>query len=149
MFRYLLKTFLTVLVATAVAVAALVCVWTTNVCRLSAISGERVFYLDSATSQGLRKTGLAVADFSRLKGESVRFSRGNKEQSAESLADEIAAIYGAKILRVERCDEVVCFYAYTPRWAGGIFLDGQKVNLHVAVSNECCSVGTPIIFDGF
>ncbi len=152
MFKYLIKTFFTVFLATAVAVIALFCVWSVNVCRLSSISGERVFYLHSASSQGLRKTGLALADFTKVRGESVCFALETTLKTDEEslkLAQEIAAEFGAEILKTEACGEVISYYAHTPRWANGVFVDGQKINLHVAVSGERCVVGTPIIFDGF
>lgn len=149
MFGYLCKTFFTVFLATVVGVAALFCVWSLNVCRLFAIEGERVFYLQSASSQGLRKTELAFPDFTKVRGESVRFSIAEKGKSAESLAEEITAKYGAEILRVEESCGVISYYAYAPQWLDGIWLDGEKINLHIAVSTSFCTVGTPIIFDGF
>ena len=152
MFKYLFKTFFTVFLATAVAVFALFCVWSVNVCRLSSIAGERVFYLHSASSQGLRKTGLALSDFTRVRGESVCFALEEEcETDGEALvvAQGIAKEFGAEILKMEVCSGVRSYYAYTPRWANGVLVDGQKINLHVAVSGERCVVGTPIIFDGF
>lgn len=149
MFRYLCKTFLTVFLAAAVGTAALFCVWSLNVCRLSAIAGERVFYLQSPSSQGLRKTEIAFPDFFKVRGESVRFSRAESEKNARGLAEEIAKKYGAEILRTEESCGVISYYAYAPQWSDGIWLEGQKINLHVAVSAEFCTVGTPIIFDGF
>lgn len=149
MFRYLCKTFLTVFLAAVVGVAALFCVWSLNVCRLSAIAGERVFYLHAASSQGLRKTELAFPDFTKVRGESVRFSTAGSEKNARDLAEEIAQKYGAEILRTEQSCGVISYYAYAPQWSDGIWIDGQKINLHVAVSAGFCTVGTPIIFDGF
>lgn len=152
MFKYLFKTFFTVFLATVVAVISLFCVWSVNVCRLSSLSGERVFYLHSASSQGLRKTGLALADFVNVRGESVCFSLENQAQTEADgleIARALAAEFGAEILKTESCGNLFSYYAYTPRWADGVFVDGQKINLHVAVSGERCVVGTPIIFDGF
>ena len=152
MFKYLFKTFFTVFLATVVAVLSLFFVWSINVCRLSSLSGERVFYLHSATSQGLRKTGLVLADFVNVRGESVCFGlekQAQTEGEGLEIAREIAEKFGAEILKVESCDTLFSYYAYTPRWADGVFVDGQKINLHVAVSGGRCVVGTPIIFDGF
>ena len=152
MVKYLIKTFFTVFLATAVAVISLFCVWSVNVCRLSSISGERVFYLHSASSQGLRKTGLALADFTKVRGESVCFAleaRVETQAAALQIAREIAAEFGAEILETETCGDVYSYYAHTPRWTDGILVGGQAINLHVAVSGERCVVGTPIIFDGF
>lgn len=152
MFKYLFKTFFTTFFATVIAVISLFCVWSVNVCRLSSLSGERVFYLHSASSQGLRKSGLALADFANVRGESVCFTLEKPAQTEGEgleIAREIAAEFGAEILKTESCGNLFSYYAYTPRWADGISVDGQTINLHVAVSGARCVVGTPIIFDGF
>lgn len=152
MVKYLIKTFFTVFLATTLAVISLFCVWSANVCRLSALSGERVFYLHSASSQGLRKTGIALADFTKVRGESVCFALedcAKTQADALQIAQEIAAEFGAEILKTETCSGVYSYYAHTPRWADGILVGGQIINLHVAVSGGRCVVGTPIIFDGF
>ena len=67
----------------ALAVAATVClgIYVMNACKLREIKGERVFYLDSDSSQALRKTELSLKDYARITGESVRFARG--EENAE------------------------------------------------------------------
>ncbi len=122
-------------------------VYVTSSCRLRALKGERVFYLDSDSSQGLRKTELSLRDYARITGESVRFARGDGE--AEEIARDIAARYSAEILFSESVAGVISFYCYTSVWDNGIQINGQTVNLHVAVSETQCAVGTPIIFDGF
>lgn len=134
---------------TAVAIAAAVGlgVYVMNACKLRALKGERVFYLDSDSSQGLRKTELALKDFSRITGECVRFER--EEGVAEEIAREIAEKYGAEILFTEEAAGVISFYGYTDAWDCGVVVNGQTVNLHVAVADTQCAVGTPIIFDGF
>ena len=142
-----LRGFLALLTAAAIAVAVGLGIYVMNACKLRAIKGERVFYLDSNTSQGLRKTELGLRDYARITGESVSFARG--EVGAEELAREIAEKYGAEILFREEAAGVSSFYCYTSIWNNGILLNGQTVNLHIAVAEEACAVGTPIIFDGF
>lgn len=122
-------------------------VYVTNACRLRALSGERVFYLDSASSQGLRKTELRLSDYARIAGESVRFSCG--DEGAEVLAKRIAEKYGATILFCEEAAGILSYYGYTDTWKNGVCVGGEYVNLHIAVSETQCAVGTPIIFDGF
>ena len=133
----------------ALAVAATVClgIYVMNACKLREIKGERVFYLDSDSSQALRKTELSLKDYARITGESVRFARG--EENAEEIAREIADKYGAEILFTEEAAGVISFYGYTSAWERGIVVNGQTVNLHIAISDTQCAVGTPIIFDGF
>ena len=133
--------------AAAIAVVIGLGAYILNACKLRAIEGERVFYLDSATSQGLRKTELELRDYARITGESVRFAREGK--SVESLVNEIVLQYGAEILFTEEACGVFSFYGYTDAWDNGIVVNGQTVNLHIAVAEEECAVGTPIIFDGF
>ena len=94
----------------ALAVAATVClgIYVMNACKLREIKGERVFYLDSDSSQALRKTELSLKDYARITGESVRFARG--EENAEEIAREIADKYGAEILFTEEAAGVISFY---------------------------------------
>ncbi len=145
-FRFL-NGLLSLLTAAAIAVVLALGVYMLNSCKLRAIKGERVFYLNSQSSQGLRKTELELRDYARITGESVCFARG--EESAEELAGEIAEKYSAEILFTEEAAGVLSFYCYTPIWDNGILVNGQTVNLHIAVAEEQCAVGTPIIFDGF
>lgn len=135
------------LTAAAIAVVIGLGVYMLNACKLRAIEGERVFYLHSQTSQGLRKTELELRDYAHITGESVCFTRG--EESAETLAQGIAEKYSAEILFTEEASGVLSFYCYTPIWDNGILVDGQTVNLHIAVAEEQCVVGTPMIFGGF
>jgi hypothetical protein len=90
---------------------------------------------------------LELRDYARITGESVRFFRD--EKSAEEIAREIADKYGAKILFMEEAAGVLSFYCYTSAWDNGVAVNGQTVNLHIAVAETQCAVGTPIIFDGF
>jgi hypothetical protein len=43
----------------------------------------------------------------------------------------------------------VSYYAFSPNLPNGTQVQGKKINLHIAVSAERCTVGTPIIFGGF
>ena len=139
--------FVSFLTAAALAIVAGLGVYITNACRLRAIDGERVFYLDSNTSQGLRKTELELRDYARITGESVHFAR--KGRGAEEIAQEVANRYGAKILFTEEAAGVISYYCYTDIWDNGVAVGGQTVNLHIAVAEEVCAVGTPVIFGGF
>ena len=143
----LVKGLVSLLTAAAIAVAIGLGIYMLNACKLRAIEGERTFYLDSDSSQGLRKTELELRDYARITGESVRFARG--EKSEEALAQEIAQKYRAEILFTEEAAGVVSFYCYTSLWDNAIFVNGQMVNLHVAVAEEECAVGTPVVFGGF
>ena len=67
----------------------------------------------------------------------------------EEIAQEIAAFYEAEILFIEEACGAVSYYAYTKRWQDGLYINGVKINLHIAVGKDTLAVGTPIIFDGF
>lgn len=142
-----IKRMLSTLSALALTVAIGWGIYAFNACKLRAIEGERVFYLHSNSSQGLRKEELSPLDFTRITGEVVRCKLD--EKSGEEKANEIMARYGARVLFVEEVCGVKSYYCYTPQWEDTLALNGQTVNLQVAVSSEECVVGTPIIFDGF
>lgn len=147
MFFGALKRLVSLLVSLALVAVVGFGIYISQVCRLDDLDGERVFYLDSASSQGLRKEELSLLDFARIEGESVRFAR--EGESAEALSVWITKIYGAEVLFTEEAAGVTSYYCYTPDWKNDIAVSGQRVNLHIAVSEEECVVGTPIIFDGF
>ena len=153
MFVYRVKNFICVAFAVIFSLFFAVGVKAVSVTRLADIEGKRVYFLDSASSQGLRKESLSFVDLTRVKGECVfteisTYDRG-RYLTKEEIAQEIATRYDAKILFTEEVDGVVSYYAYTTRWQGCIDLNGVKINLHIAVGKGNLAVGTPIIFDGF
>ena len=131
----------------ALVAGVLLIAWSMKVVKLSSIDGERVFYLESASSQGLRKTELSVRDYAKVKGESVTFFLDGKD--GEETVEEILSLYNARILFVEDSSDVRSYYCYTVKWKECIAVGGYAVNLHIALSGERCAVGTPMIFDGF
>lgn len=142
-----IKALLTTAAAVAIVLGLGIGVYVVNACKLRGIDGERVFYLDSASSQGLRKEELTLRDFSRIQGESVRFDLGDEGEA--ELVKRLTEEYGARVLFIEEACGVTSYYCYTPKWEGCLELHGQRVNFHVAISDTECAVGTPIIFDGF
>lgn len=124
-----------------------------NVSRLSVLKGERTYFLDSASSQGLRKTELSLAELGRVKGECVQFNlktyEGGRYETSEKIAQSILDKFQAKLLFTEEVGGIVSYYAYTPLWQDGLFLQGERVNLHIALSQTRCVVGTPVIFGGY
>ncbi len=149
---YRLKNFICVCVACILCVLLGVGVKAANVSFLSQFSGTRTYFINSVFSQALMKTELAFADLGRVKGECVSFPISSYEGmylSSEEIAQDIADKLGAKIVTSERLSEVISYYAYAPGLQKGIFVQGELVNLHIALSKEQCTVGTPIIFGGF
>ncbi|MBR2320538.1 MAG: YwmB family TATA-box binding protein [Clostridia bacterium] len=153
MFFYRLKNVICVALAVLFCLFFAVGVKAVNITRLADIEGRRIYFLDSASSQGLRKESLTVSDLTRVKGECVFTEisayEGGRYLSNEEIAVEIATRYGAEILIKEEVDGIISYYAYTPRWQDGLYISGKKINLHIAIREENLAVGTPIIFDGF
>lgn len=124
-----------------------------NVSRLSALKGERTYFLDSASSQGLSKTELSFAELGRVKGECVQFDlqayEGGRYATNEEIVQSLLRKFQAKTRFVEEVNGTVSYYAYTPLWQDGLILRGERVNLHIAISSSYCVVGTPVIFGGY
>ena len=152
-----LQNFIKLSLALIFAIGAFFCVKAAHISKLSFLPGERAYYLDSASSQSLIKTKLTAWDLFRVKGESVSFTlnlteeTGEKEETEakEDFARALVSRYGGEILFKEEVCGTVSYYAYIPTWGQGITLYGKQVNLHIAVSESQCKVGTPIIFGGF
>ena len=134
--------------AVAFFAAACLALRAVNVSRLSAIAGDRSFYLDSASSQALCKKRLSLADLARVKGESVTFTL-DAAPDPDALARQIAEKYGAEILALEYAGGTVSYYCYTEKWTDGVCVAGRTVNLHIAVADTRVAVGSPIVFGGF
>ena len=57
--------------------------------------------------------------------------------------------FGATLLFTEEACGVTNYYLYSPYLGKGVELYGERVNLHIAVSEEQTAAGTPLIFGGF
>ena len=147
MFFYRLKNFFALLLSVIVALLAFCAFKISAVCKFSALDGTRAFYLYSASSQSLQKQSLNFSDLFSIRGESVRFAHNGR--LARELAQEIINRYNATVCFTEEADGVLSVYAYTQNWNDALTLGGIAVNLHIAVSNTECVVGSPIIFGGF
>ncbi len=134
------------LISVAFATAVCFAVKAANVSRLSAFSGERTFYLHSASSQALVKNSLSFSDIFRVRGESVTFTLPKAEKD---FVQELLSDYGAELMDIESACGVTSYYAFVPTWSEGVQIEGKRVNLHIAIEGERCAVGTPIIFGGF
>ena len=150
-----LKRFLATAAATLVGLVVLLGARCFSVCRLSRVDGERTFYLYSLSSQALCKKTLTCTDVFFVRGESVRFQW--KEQGfgnavnvpQKALAEEIAAQFGAEVLFFEKTGNVLSAYCHSKQFSDGVKVQGDWVNLHIALRGQSCTVGTPLIFDGF
>ena len=118
-----------------------------NTALLSKLDGERTFYLYSPSSQATIITAYTPATAPFVRGESVRFARNGADES--TLLQTLVNEYGASLVAVEKTDGVTSYYLHTSKWFNGVMVGGASVNLHLAVGDEYCVVGTPIIFGGY
>lgn len=144
---YRVKSFVCLLFALAFCLLACVGVRAQHTAKFTCLKGERTFYLDSASSQGLRKTQLSIWDIPRVKGECVRMELGDKDGGRYAM--ELISSFGGEVLFIEEACGRTSYYAYAQGFGEGLFLYGKRVNLHVAVGDGVIVLGTPIIFDGF
>ncbi len=140
------KKFFKISKACAVCVLAGIGLKAMSATRLSALEGDRTYFLDSPSSQALIKKELSLADLVRVKGECVSFEF---EGTKSALSEKILRQYDAELQFTEEVEGVLSYYAYTPLWSDGVQINGHTVNLHIALSKTHCVVGTPIIFGGF
>ena len=63
--------------------------------------------------------------------------------------DEIFKEFNATVIKVEKVDDITCYYGYSKRLPYEIKLFNDKVNLHVAVDGDKIILGTPLIFGSF
>ena len=148
MFFWRLKHFFVTLTAMVVAFGLAILVYAANAVKLQGVEGERIFYLRSASSQGLRAETLTIETLFCIKGESVTFCLGEGQNEWRE-ARKIMKKYRAERVFEECVCGVTSYYCYTPQWTGGIVVGGRTVNLHIAVGEGRVTVGTPIIFDGY
>ena len=143
MFFLRLKTCMKTVVAATIAFFLFLLFFSFSACKLSALDGERTFFLDSASSQGVRVTELTPLQLFRVKGESVRI------QTEEDTVEKVLSLYDAEVCFTERVAGVASYYCYTEKWSEGIMISGVKINLHIAVGEKQTFVGTPIVFGGY
>ena len=143
----LMKMFLAEFFSLAMIAGVLFMAWSMRVVKLSEIEGERVFYLHSASSQAEQTSTLSVRDYPKVKGESVIFALNGANE--ETKLQEILSRYRARVLFTEEVCGTRSYYCHTDEWNNAIAIGGYAVNLHIAISNERCAVGTPMIFGGF
>ncbi len=162
---YALKRLIAFILATLITVGMLFCVRITNVSKFDDLTGKRTFYIDSASSQALCVDALTIKNALHVRGESIRLSPDelfNFGATTQDLALTLLKKYGGEILFIEKVNNVVSFYAYTPLWQDTVNVAEARVNLHIAISVEegdqidaersapsACVLGSPIIFGGF
>ena len=146
LWQYRLKPFFALLLSCAILLSACLGFRFVYAMKLSALQGERTFYLYHSSSNALQKEKLSFLDVFYVQGESVCFAI---ENSARQTVEEIFAKYNGVAYMQEDAGGTVSVYGFAPGLYNGVIIDGKNINLHVAVKDGRCVVGSPIIFGGF
>ena len=107
------------------------------------MGGERYEFYTGTSSEEivLARSPLEKLTLKNLTGESVRY-RGDR-------VEELLSRFGAEVLFIEEAAGVMNYYCYSPVLKEAVILNGQLINLHIALSCDTTAAGTPIIFGGF
>ena len=97
------------------------------------LSGERIFEVGS---NKLSATLLRLNDYNAYE---------TKFCGDESDAWAIVRKLNAKVVSVENGDTGINFYCFCDRFSRYVMLNGEKVNLHILVSENCVLAATPVI----
>ena len=145
MFILRLKNFITVVFALMLSLFLVFALTMGGANRFSALDGERVFYLYSASSQAVIKGKITPLELFWVRGECVTMPCQNKEEKLQ----EILKLYNASVLFEESVGGTHSYYCRTQNWGQTTSINGVGVNLHIAFDGELCVVGAPLIFGGF
>ena len=115
-------------------------------CKFSLPQGEKAeYYLHRASSQAKIETDLLPEEFLILEGESVTYRAEDGAAFAKTIMEKLRA----RVRVRESACGVESYYCYSPAFASFVVVDGEKVNLHLAVGEGFVKVGTPLVFGGF
>lgn len=78
-----------------------------------------------------------------LDGESVTF-QGTKNDALKFIHQ-----FNYEIVYSEMVGKIFTLYAYSPQISNCVYVNNQKVNLEVAVTNSTVTVGTPVILGSY
>jgi len=76
-------------------------------------------------------------------GESLSFY-GNIDEF-----NNLVKIYRVKIIVAEQVGDIMTIYGHSFAFRKHIILDNKKVNVQIAINNNCITVGTPIILGSY
>ena len=107
-----------------------------------------LFYAGGASSQA-RMVPASAAEAPLVRALLVGRSGESACYADAESAFAQAERYGARLLFCERAGDVVNYYYSAPALGGGVWLEGQPVNLHVAVRGQGACIGSPLIFGGY
>ncbi len=96
----------------------------------------------------------STASFINLGKKEFKFKSGIKSESFNLNADDFnltdfLSVYDAETICIEKTEAGVSYYAYSNKIKYKKIIDGKEINLHINISNDSVTVGSPIIFGGF
>ena len=99
---------------------------------------------------------LMLAALPQIMNKSLLFKKGTSYTvyagSVSSNAQMIVCGEGKEFLTklfTKEVTGVTNYYGYSPRISGGVTLFGERINVHVAVSERGSAIGSPLIFGGY
>ena len=99
--------------------------------------------------------GTSSADCKEVRSDNAKFTRlfltnvcGESAEFKELNIDEFLSSVGGQVVFSENAAGITSYYC-SADLPYSVNLDGNEINLHIAVSETCVKVGTPIIFGGY
>lgn len=84
-----------------------------------------------------------IRECTGVDGVSISF-KASKEQFYD-----IAKKCGFAFCKEEQFAELITICGYSPKFSGGVFMDGNKINLQIAYSDGTVHIGSPLILGSF
>lgn len=76
-------------------------------------------------------------------GFAVRYDLGKVSEN------ELLGCLKAQVVKVERVGDITLYYAYSHRMSNGVYVDGKKVNVQIAVTDSAITLGSPLIMGSY
>ncbi|MBQ4098190.1 MAG: YwmB family TATA-box binding protein [Clostridia bacterium] len=129
----------------AVFYLTIICLWTVTAVPIFENHADKFEVTYKASS---------TANFINLTKKEFKFKSGIKSESADIKLNafnlkEFLDVYDAETVFIEKTEAGVSYYAYSNKIKYKKIIDGKKINLHINISNDGVTVGSPIIFGGF
>ncbi len=122
-----------------------ICLFIVNRVPVLDRANEYEIYLESySTTEQIKKVEKEEYKFILgVKGES--FSLKNENFCLDEFVKEL----DLDMVYEENLGEVVCYYGYSKKVKYLETIDGNLINVHIAVKKECVKIGFPIIYGSF
>ncbi len=122
---------------------------------LSLFLFNRVPIVDNANEYEVCLKNYSSTDWIQTVSENeFKFVLGVKGESCTLYADDFClevflSKMSAKVIFSENIENVVCYYGYSPKVKYLESVNGELINVHIAVSQSYVKIGFPIIYGSF